>query len=216
MDGIHDLGGHQGFGAVVVEQNEPPFHAPWEALARSLMYLVMTKVPNPSSGAFRHAIERMDPAHYLNSSYYEHWLTAAATMAVERGLVTHEELEERAGGPYPLSLPVRTEQITDPPPGRSRFAVGDRVRVRQWHPTGHTRCPNYIRGHVGVITRADGEFSIPDVEAHSTQRVNEATYSVRFEADELWNDGQPGVTVNVDLWDSYLEPAGWSEATPTT
>jgi hypothetical protein len=30
---------------------------------------------------------------------------------------------------------------------------------------------------------------------------------MRFDADELWNDGQPGVTVNVDLWDSYLEPA---------
>jgi hypothetical protein len=58
-----------------------------------------------------------------------------------------------------------------------------------------------------VVTRSDGEFSIPDVEAHSTHRVNEATYSVRFDADELWNDGQPGVTVNVDLWDNYLEPS---------
>jgi hypothetical protein len=45
------------------------------------------------------------------------------------------------------------------------------------------------------------------VEAHSEHRVTEATYSVRFDADELWNDGQPGVTVNVDLWDSYLDPA---------
>ena len=207
MDGIHDLGGRQGFGPVVVEENEPPFHARWEALARSLMYAVMGAVPNPSSGAFRHAIERMDPAHYLNSSYYEHWLTAAATMAVESGLVTREELEERAGGGFPLSLPVRAEPVTDPPPGRSRFAVGDRVRVREWHPIGHTRCPDYIRGKVGVITRCDGEFSIPDVEAHSTHRVTEATYSVRFDADELWKDGQAGVSVNVDLWDNYLEPA---------
>jgi nitrile hydratase beta subunit len=206
VDGIHDLGGRQGFGAVVVEPNEPPFHERWEALARALMYLVMTKTPNASSGMFRHAIERMDPAHYLNSSYYEHWLTAAATLAVESGLVTHEDLEARAGGGYPLSLPVRAEPVSDPAPGRSRVAGGDRVRVRQWHPLGHTRCPNYIRGKVGVVTRADGEFSIPDVEAHSTQRVPEATYSVRFAADELWNDGQPGVSVNVDLWDSYLEP----------
>jgi nitrile hydratase subunit beta len=207
VDGIHDLGGHQGFGDVVVEPDEPLFHAQWEALARSLMYLVMSKMPNPSGGAFRHTIERMDPAHYLNSSYYERWLTSAATMAVEHGLVTKEELEERAGGRFPLSLPARAGEITDPPPGRSRFAVSDRVRVRQWHPIGHTRCPNYIRGKVGVITRTDGEFSIPDVEAHSTSRVPEATYSVRFDADEVWNDAQPGVTVNVDLWDSYLEPA---------
>jgi nitrile hydratase len=206
VDGIHDLGGRQGFGPVVVEENEPPFHERWEARTRSLTYAVMGHMANASGGGFRHAIERMDPAHYLNSSYYEHWLTAAATVAVESGLVTLAELEERAGGRFPLSLPVRAEEVTDPPPGRSRFAIGDRVRVRQWHPIGHTRCPNYIRGKVGVITRLDGEFSIPDVEAHSTHRVQEATYSVRFEADELWNDGQPGVTVNVDLWDSYLEP----------
>jgi nitrile hydratase len=207
VDGIHDLGGRQGFGNVVVEPDEPAFHERWEALARSLVYLVMSNVDNPSGSAFRHAIERMDPAHYLNSSYYEHWLTGAATLAVESGLVTHDELEERAGGAFPLSHPVRAQTITDPPPGRSRFEVGDRVRVRQWHPPGHTRCPNYIRGHVGVITRADGEFSIPDVEAHSTARVAEATYSVRFDAEELWNDGQRGVSVNVDLWDGYLEPA---------
>lgn len=206
MDGIHDLGGRQGFGAVVVEKDEPAFHERWEAVARSLVHVVVMNMPNASSGAFRHSIERMDPAHYLNSSYYEHWLTAAATMAVESGFVTREELEERAGGAYPLSHPVKAEPVTEPPGGRTRFKVGDRVRVREWHPPGHTRCPGYIRGHIGVITRCDGDFSIPDVEAHSTHRVSEATYSVRFDADELWRDGQPGVTVNVDLWDNYLEP----------
>jgi nitrile hydratase beta subunit len=207
VDGIHDLGGRQGFGAVVVEQNEPVFHERWEAGARSRVHGVAGKMPNASSGAFRHAIERMDPGHYLTSSYYEHWLTAAATLAVEAGMVTREELDVRSGGPFPISGPVRSEPITDLPAGRSRFAVGDRVRVRQWHPPGHTRCPDYIRGHVGTVTRCDGSFSIPDVEAHSTERVNEATYSVRFDAVELWNDGQRGVSVNVDLWDNYLEPA---------
>ena len=29
----------------------------------------------------------------------------------------------------------------------------------------------------------------------------------RFDAAELWSDGQHGVCVHVDLWDSYLEPA---------
>ena len=31
MDGVHDMGGMDGFGKVEVEQNEPVFHAPWEA-----------------------------------------------------------------------------------------------------------------------------------------------------------------------------------------
>jgi nitrile hydratase subunit beta len=148
----------------------------------------------------------MGPAHYLTASYHERWVTAAATLAVESGIVTHAELEEHASGAYPLSLPAAAETITDPPAGQSRFKVGDRVHVRQWHPRGHTRCPLYVRGHVGVVTRCDGRYSIPDVEAHSQYRVDEATYSVRFDANELWSDGQPGVTVNVDLWDSYLEP----------
>jgi Nitrile hydratase beta subunit len=50
------------------------------------------------AGEFQYAIERMEPAQYLTSSYYEHWLTAAATLAVEHGLVTRSELEARAGG----------------------------------------------------------------------------------------------------------------------
>ena len=31
MDGIHDLGGKQGFGAVLRESDEPVFHARWES-----------------------------------------------------------------------------------------------------------------------------------------------------------------------------------------
>lgn len=208
MDGMHDLGGRQGFGPVVVEPGEPGYHARWEAATRLLFRVILAReLPNGSDGHLRHAIERMDPAHYLAASYYERWVTAAATLAVENGIVSHAELEARAGGPFPLSWPATADIITEAPAPRARFEVGDRVRVRQWHPRGHTRCPLYIRGHAGVITRCDGPYSIPDVEAHSEHRVHEATYSVRFDAGELWNDGQAGVSVNVDLWDSYLEPA---------
>src|SRR5215472_10259622 len=179
VDGIHDLGGMQGFGAVAHSPAEPVFHERWEATARALLEGVAAAV-QASGGEFRHSIERMDPGHYLTSSYYEHWLTGAATLAVEHGLVTQAELEARAGG---------------------------RVRVREWHPPGHIRCPRYIRGKEGVVVRLDGTQSVPDIEAHSTARRYEATYSVRFDAASLWRDGQRGVWVHVDLWDSYLEPA---------
>jgi nitrile hydratase subunit beta len=219
MDGIHDLGGRDGFGPVVVEPDEPVFHEPWERTARALITAVMGVVPNPGGGPLRHTIERMDPGLYLTSTYYEHWLTAAATLAVEAGIVTLDELEARAGGVYPLCRPehpaaaaaaeaaIAEAAAAEAVGGRGRFAVGSRVRVRRWHPHGHTRCPSYVMGHIGVITRADGAFSVPDIEAHSTERIPEATYAVRFEADELWADGQPGVVIHVDLWDRYLEPA---------
>jgi nitrile hydratase beta subunit len=208
MDGIHDLGGMQGFGPVAVEQDEPVFHEAWEATARALTAAVIGAA-GVSGGEFRNSIERMDPAHYLTSSYYEHWLTAAATLAVEHGIVSAQDLESRAQGPFPLSRPSRHEPIGDPGPDRSepRFGIGDRVRVRQWHPFGHTRCPRYVRGEIGVVVRRDKAASVPDIEAHSDRRRIEPIYCVGFEASELWQDGQPGNVVHVDLWDSYLEPA---------
>jgi nitrile hydratase subunit beta len=206
MDGIHDLGGMQGFGRVEHSPAEPAFHEPWQAVARALV-LTVEGVLGVSGGEFRHAIERMEPGHYLTSDYYEHWLTAAATLAVEHGLVTRAELEARAGGLYPLSGPVAATEIADPGPGsdRPRFAAGDQVRVREWHSPGHTRCPRYVRGKTGTVVRVDGVHSVPDIEAHGTARRYEPTYSVRFDAAELWRDGQRGVSVHVDLWDSYLE-----------
>ena len=83
------------------------------------------------------------------------------------------------------------------------------MRVRNVHPIGHTRCPRYIRGKAGTVVRNDVIASVPDIEAHAgSHRRNEPTYSVAFDAAELWGaDGEPGVTIHVDLWDSYLEPA---------
>jgi nitrile hydratase len=150
----------------------------------------------------------MDPGHYLTSSYYEHWLTGISTLIVEAGLVTADELDRRAGGRFPLSLPDRGTAPASPEPDRSggRFAVGDRVRVREWHPPGHTRAPRYVQGKQGVVVRVDGAHNVPDVEAHSDRRVLEPTYSVRFTARELWGEGgADGEVVHVDLWERYLE-----------
>ena len=206
VDGIHDLGGMQGFGAVGHSPAEPAFQHRWQAVARALMSVVAGAV-EASGGEVRHSIERMEPGHYLTSGYYEHWLTAAATLAVEHGLITLADLEERAGGRFPLSGPVLAPPIVDGGANvdEPRFQVGDRVLVREWHPPGHTRCPRYVRGKAGVVVRADGTYSVPDVEAHSAARRYEPTYSVRFDAADLWRDGQGGVAVHVDLWDCYLE-----------
>jgi nitrile hydratase subunit beta len=208
VDGIHDLGGMQGFGPVLHSPAEPRFVYRWEAVARALLALVAGAV-EASGGEFRHSIERMEPGHYLTSSYYEHWLTAAATLAVEHGLVTLSDLEARAQGGFTLSGPVLAPPVVDAGPdvGDPRFEVGDRVRVREWHPPGHTRCPGYVRGKVGAVLRVDGTYSVPDIEAHGASRRYEPTYSVEFDAVDLWQDGQRGVSVHVGLWDSYLERA---------
>jgi nitrile hydratase subunit beta len=208
MDGVHDLGGIAGFGAVEIETDEPPFHHDWERRVFGLTTAANLTGTVRSGGAFRHSIERMDPAHYLNSSYYEHWLTGIATIVVELGLVTRAELDELAGGRFPLS---RVDHGIAPAVGADdrtvpRFEIGGEVRVRAWHPAGHTRAPRYVQGKRGAVVRHDGAFSVPDVEAHSDRRRLEPTYSVRFTAEELWGEGgAPGEVVHVDVWESYLE-----------
>src|SRR5690349_24752250 len=106
MDWIHDLGGRSGFGAVEMERDEPTFHRRWEARAFALNDLGLRALRAYNVHEYRHAVERMDPAHYLAASYYERWLTGVATLLVEKGVVTREELEVRAGGRFPLSRPA--------------------------------------------------------------------------------------------------------------
>jgi nitrile hydratase len=208
MDGVHDIGGVAGFGAVEIEAAEPTFHEDWERRVFRLNTAALLAGIVRSGGAFRHSIERMEPGHYLTSSYYEHWLTGIATLVVEHGLVSRAELDERANGWFPLSgigrgtaPDVGADDQTVP-----RFDIGREVRVRAWHPAGHTRAPRYVQGKRGVVVRHDGAFSVPDVEAHSDRRRLEPTYSVRFTAEELWGEGGAlGEVVHVDLWESYLE-----------
>jgi nitrile hydratase len=204
MDGVHDLGGLDGFGPVDAPPSEPLFGEPWERRALRVAFGVLAAL-GTSGGAFRHSIERMDPAHYLSSSYYEHWLTGVATLAVEKGLVSRTELDERAGGRFPLSQPDRGVPPVVEARAEPRFALGDTVRVREWHPAGHTRAPRYVRGKRGVVVRLDGAYSVPDVEAHGDERVMNHTYSVRFTSRELWGEaGNDTDTIHVDLWEDYL------------
>ena len=95
MDGIHDLGGMQGFGAVEREEDEPVFHAPWEAAVVAIMRSVGAQ-GLCNIDEFRHAIERMQPAHYLSASYYEKWLDGIARLLVEKGVVTPAQIDSRA------------------------------------------------------------------------------------------------------------------------
>src|SRR5215218_5162104 len=107
VDGVHDLGGMQGFGPVEVEPDEPVFHDEWEARTFALAAGALG-AGGFNTPMFRHAIERMDPGHYLTSSYYEHWLTAVATLLVEAGMISRNELDARVGA-FPLSRPSEVD-----------------------------------------------------------------------------------------------------------
>ena len=204
MNGVHDMGGMHGFGPVRPEPDGPPWHAPREG--RVLAMQLRTSGHLFHLHEFRHAIERMPAARYLDAGYYERWLTALETVLVERGVVSAEELAAgRALSPAPAPAPAPSRSAEDRPPLRPRFRPGEIVRARNVHPAGHTRLPRYVRGRRGVVRSAHGPFLLPDTNAALLSRDWEPVYAVEFAAGELWGDGRPDRdAVCVDLWESYL------------
>jgi nitrile hydratase len=89
-----------------------------------------------------------------------------------------------------------------------RFATGDRVRTRRTHSTGHTRLPRYARDCVGTIEAVHGGFVFPDTNAHGAGEAQEHVYTVVFTGKQVWGEAaDPGLTVSIDAWESYLVPA---------
>src|SRR3954470_11233298 len=76
VDGVHDMGGMHGFGAVVAPGGELPYHEPWEARVFALHLLIAVEGLGAGPGG-RPTREEMDPAEYLAASYYERWLWSA-------------------------------------------------------------------------------------------------------------------------------------------
>lgn len=217
MNGPHDLGGQMGFGPVAPEKDEPCFHAEWEKRALGLTL---------SCGAFgawsidesRHARESIPPAAYLGASYYEIWIRALDTLLERHGFATREELFSgrslgrgrqpkrvlkadmvagvlAKGGP--CDRPVHTEP---------RFAAGDAVRTKNFHPETHTRLPRYARGKTGRVEAVQGSYVFADDSAHGKGENPQWIYTVVFDGDEIWGEGaDPSLTVSIDAWESYLE-----------
>jgi nitrile hydratase len=204
MDGMHDLGGKQGFGRVRFKKNAPVFHHAWHARSNALFALgVRCGIFNMDE--YRHAIERMEPRHYLTADYYERSLTGVATLCVEKGVVTRAELEKRAGGAFPLSAPLGQGRTNAP--ARARFQPGDRVRVKDDYVPGHVRMPAYIRGKAGVVVSESAPFPYPDAEAHGVAAVDEPTYDVCFRTEELWPGDTDAAELVAAVFQSYLERA---------
>jgi nitrile hydratase beta subunit len=201
---MHDLGGRQGFGKVRYTLDAKPFHAAWEVRANSL-YALAVRLGIFNMDEYRHAIERMEPRHYLSASYYERSLTGMLTLCVEKGIVSHEELERKAGGRIPLaaaSAPGRPNVAT-----RERFKAGDRVRVRDDYVPGHVRMPGYIRGRTGTVVGESPAYPFPDAHAHAIESQDEPTYDVRFRTEDLWPKSSDSALVHVGVFQSYLERA---------
>jgi nitrile hydratase beta subunit len=219
LNGVHDMGGMDGFGKVEAEPNEPVFHERWEGRVMAMVRAM------GAQGAFnidmsRFYRERLPPHVYLASSYYKKWFLGLQDMLVAKGYVADDEI--RNGHALAAAKPLKrgafrlddVERVMvrgrfgRPAIAPAKFKVGDRVRARNIHPVTHTRLPRYVRGHVGVIERDHGCHVFPDSAALGAGENPQWLYTVVFEAAELWGaDADPTVKVSIDAFEPYLEPA---------
>lgn len=211
------MGGMDGFGPVVTRGSELVAHHPWELRVFALSTLV--GIHGLGSGRGRAIREEMAPADYLLAGYYERWLWSTEQRLLRRGTIAEHDVGRwmariRDGETPPRRLDpdaaarvVAATEATAPlaPADTTRFAVGERVGVRRMRPTGHTRCPRYVRGAAGVVEAVRGVDACPDTGPY--EGLVEPVYAVAFVSDDLFGVSDEGVwTVVLDLFESYLEP----------
>ena len=217
MDGIHDMGGKQGFGHVPPLTAEPPFAEPWEGKAFALA-LLSIRAAGANTPAFRYALERVPPGDYL-ASYYHRWLIASQIMLADSGVLSAEQVTARAArlngedATEPEPPELNKPQMPSGGPGNLRtvdtppaFAVGDRVRTADLQTAGHTRLPWYVRRRTGTVTAIRPAAIFPDSAAQFAGENPQHCYAVEFDSRELWGADAEPFRLSIDLFEPYLEP----------
>lgn len=219
MDTIADMGGMQGFGPIVYNPDDPTFDEKWEKRAFAMALLSM-RVSGTNLDTFRFYLERQHPIDYLVDGYYGRWLTMAEGMMVDSGIIAPDAVERRARRlrgedveDAPVPEPRKPDykptaagsiRTIDTPP---QFAVGERVRTKDYNPSGHTRLPRYARRRTGTVQIIQPAQVYPDTNAHFLGENAQHVYNVVFESTELWGPEAEPFTVSLDLYEDYLEAA---------
>jgi nitrile hydratase len=217
MNGVHDMGGMDGFGKVEPEPDEPVFHAAWEARVMA-MNRAMGATGAWNIDMSRFSREMLAPDVYLASSYYRKWLLGLERILLERALVDADEIAAghalRPGKPLKrkftaadIDRVLTRGSFGRPASAPARFTPGARVRAKNINPLTHTRLPRYVRGHIGVVERVHGCHVFPDTVAVGKGEQPQWLYTVCFDARELWgDDADPTVKVSIEAFEPYLEP----------
>ena len=217
MNGVHDMGGMDGFGRVEPELDEPVFHAAWEARVMA-MNRAMGATGAWNIDMSRFSREMLAPDVYLASSYYRKWLLGLEKILLERALVDADEIAAghalRPGKPLKRKFTVADidrvltrGSFGRPASAPAGFTPGARVRAKNINPQTHTRLPRYVRGHIGVVERVHGCHVFPDTVAVGKGEQPQWLYTVCFDARELWgDDADPTVKVSIEAFEPYLEP----------
>jgi nitrile hydratase beta subunit len=212
-----DLGGMAGFGPIVMDSDDEPFHGEWEARVHALA-LAMGTTGCWNLDMTRSARETLP--NYGHLSYYQKWLAGLEKLLLANGLVTHDELAAGRAreAPLPLVRLLHADQVSamlakGAPTARAagaaaRFRCGDRIRTRSDQVPHHTRLPAYLRGKVGTIERVHGAHVFADARSQGIGENPEWLYTVVFDAASVWGaETRAGDRISFDAWQPYLENA---------
>ena len=189
VNGAHDMGGVHGFGPVVAEADEPPFHAEWERRVFALTIAL------GAGGRVEHRHVALRPRGPAARRVPGHVLLRALAGGAGAAAGRARAARDGAARAEDVAGDARARRVR--PSGeatarRARFAVGDRVRTRNIHPHTHTRLPRYARGKVGTVERVHGCHVFPDSNARFDGEDPQWLYTVRFSARELWGTRRRG------------------------
>ena len=235
MNGVHDLGGNDGLGAVVPRRRGRARleRRVGEGRPRDVPARVPGRAVQPRQVPL--GMEQMQPAEYLLSPYYEHWVHAAEHHGVRAGAHRPRGAREaqpalsrepgrapaRHAGPGPrgfieAAIPggATSRRDTDK---LAKFTVGDRVPCRATTaPRATPAGPRYVRGKAGVIELHHGDVVYPDSAGNGRADDPQHVYTIRFAGNELWgpDDGRAEHRGLLRRLGALPRPAGNSQEVP--
>lgn len=221
MDGIHDLGGKEGYGPIEVDDDGRPFHYDWEGREWGIAQCART--PGITIDWWRHCRELIMPEDYLGRPYFDSWAQTDFSTYIEAGWISLEEVDAgrslQKNDDYADSAPMMTlQQVLREDHDHARrfdadielspaFSVGQQVLTSRNGNSGHTRLPQYARGRRGTVHAYNGAHVFPDFSALGKE-IHQHCYSVMFLAAELWPEAKSKKDkVYLDLWENYLSDA---------
>ena len=214
MDGIHDLGGKRGYGAVDVNEPEEAFHSELDGIGWSINQT--TRAPGLSIDWWRHIRELFPADDYLSRPYFDQWSMTQLIALIDNEQLTLDEV--LSNKPVKLDNPEPTMSIENVYQSTSKAAVrfdreidkqakyyiGDTVTTRDFNIKGHTRLPGYAQGKQGIIQAHHGAHMFPDDCAQGSENAAHL-YTVCFDSKELWpDDAVESNKIYIDLWEPYF------------
>lgn len=232
----HYIGGLEGLGPIAFEKRVfvEPWEKRIFGIHVAMMAL-STQLPLPPTPSKFHTVwtwadlrkgaESLNPFDYFKYRYYEKWLGGISGYFVEQGYITEAELDARTeqvlqnpsgaarqGGDPAIDRRVVTYLVQGDSPKHDsatapRFAVGDKVLVKNPPTIEHTRLPGYLRNRAGIVDVVyPGTYSYLTSTGPDGVGAPMPVYTVRFDPDDIWKGNtEKNVTIYADLFEAYLD-----------